>query len=155
MQSKGRVWPTTMIVLGAVGVVMGAVFIFQGVTKGHMLRDAMRTEKVALYFVPGADKHEVIDTAKEAMAAGDTIREHRRKIAPTYGDLLGGKKFDPSKPEQLTYAQALNMENYLYLAVVGFGLTQMAVASGVFMIIMGIGLGGTGIALYKLSNFNR
>ena len=149
MQTKSRIWPMTMIALGAVGLVMGAVFIVQGVTKSKTLAGAMREEKVTLYFVPGADKEEIIDTAHEAMVAADTIREHRRKIAPTYKDLLGGEKFDPRKPEQVMYAQALNMEHYLYLAVVGFGLTQMAIASGIFMMIMGIGLGGTGIALYK------
>ncbi|GAI28689.1 unnamed protein product [marine sediment metagenome] len=37
---------------------------------------------------------------------GDLVREHRRGIAPTYGDLLGGERFNPSDPKQLTYAQA-------------------------------------------------
>ena len=149
MERKSRVWPVTMIILGAVGLVMGVVFIFQGVSKSHLLRDNMRVEKVTLHFVPGAAKDEIIDTADEAMAAGDVIREHRRKIAPTYEDLLGGKKFDPSQAKQLKFAQALNMENYLYLAVVAFGLTQVVIASGVFMIITGIAIGGTGITLYK------
>ena len=149
MGPNSRVWPSILVILGVAGLVLGTVFIFQGVTKSHLLRDAMRTEHVTLTFVPGFDKQEIIDNARKAMAAGDVIREHRRKIAPTYSDLLDGKKFDPTNPEQLKYAQALNMENYLYLAVVGFGLTQLAVASGVFMILTGIALGGTGIRQFK------
>jgi hypothetical protein len=62
---------------------------------------------------------------------------------------LGGKQFDPKNPKDLVYAQAMNMENYLYLAVMGFGLAQLATASGVFMIIIGVAIGGTGIVQYK------
>ena len=42
------------------------------------------------------------------------------------------------------------MDNYLYLAAVGFGLIQAVMASGVFMVITGIALGGTGVVLYRL-----
>jgi hypothetical protein len=143
------VWPTIMLILGAVGVIMGAVFIYQGVTKSNLLTQAMREEKITLDFVPGVPKGEIIDTAKKAMLAGDKIREDRRQIAPSYEVLLGGKRFNPTNPKELVYAQALNMENYLYLAVMGFGLTQVATASGVFMIIMGVAIGGTGIMFYK------
>jgi len=51
----------------------------------------------------------------------------------------------------LSYAQALNLENYLYLAVLGFGVTDIVLASGVFMIIMGIALGATGVTLFALA----
>jgi hypothetical protein len=148
-KKKGRSWPTIMIILGAVGVIMGAVFVIEGLVKSNYLSNAMRQEKITLYFIPGAPKDEVVDSAKEALEAGDTIREHRRTIAPTYAELLGGKKYNPTSPKQLTYAQALNLENYLYLAYVGFGITQIVIVSGVFMIIMGVAIGGTGIQLYR------
>jgi len=77
--------------------------------------------------------------------------EHRREIAPTYSDLLGGGRYNPEDLEQLQYAQALNLENYLYLAVVAFGLTQSVMGSGVFMVFTGLALTGTGVALYRLS----
>jgi len=41
------------------------------------------------------------------------------------------------------------MENYLYLAVLGFGVTDMVIASGTFMVVMGIGLGTTSIVLRR------
>jgi hypothetical protein len=87
----------------------------------------------------------------EAQVVGDTVREHPHGIAATYEDLLGGERFDPTQPVQLTYAQALNLENYLYLAVVAFGLTQAVTGSGVFMLLTGIGISGTGIALFKVN----
>jgi len=138
--------------LGVVGIVFGGVFIGQGIAKNNQLLAAMQQEKITLG-IP-TDKlaeGELIDSAKEAQIAGDTVREHRHGIAPTYGDLLGGGKFDPTDPTQLTYAQALNLENYLYLAVLGFGLTQSVTASGAFMIVTGLALWGTGLVLYQLS----
>ena len=137
--------------LGLVAVVVGAVFISQGIAKDNLLVTAMQKEKITLGIEEGKlAEGEVIDTAAEAEKAGDTVREHRHGIAPTYGDLLGEERFNPTNPEQLTYAQALNLENYPYLAVLAFGVTQVILASGAFMIITGIALGGTGIALHKL-----
>ncbi len=44
------------------------------------------------------------------------------------------------------------MENYLYLAVVGFGLIQSVIASGVFMVVTGIALSGTGLVLFSVTS---
>jgi len=114
------------------------------------MSEAMRVEQVTLGLSnESIAEGELIDSASEAQKAADTIREHRRNIAPTYNDLLGGAKFNVSDPVQLTYAQAMNMENYLYLAVLGFGVAQMALGAGVFMLVVAAALGLVGIALYK------
>ncbi|HUU08212.1 MAG TPA: hypothetical protein VMW61_01665 [Dehalococcoidales bacterium] len=139
-----------VVLVGLVGIVMGAVFVGLGVAKNNQLVEAMRVEQVKLSLEEGAELT-LIDTSAEAEAAGDLIREHRRGIAATYQELLGEGRFDPTNPAQLSYAQAMNMENYLYLAVIGFGLIQAVMASGVFMIITGVALGGTGLVLYRLS----
>jgi len=141
-----------VLFLGVVAVVIGGVFIAQGMAKDNLLLTAMQQEKITLG-IPAEElaEGEVIDSAKEAETAGDTVREHRHGIAPTYGDLLGGDKYDPTNPQQLTYAQALNLENYLYLAVLGFGITQLAMGSGAFMLVTGIALGGAGVALHRLN----
>ncbi|MBA7594427.1 hypothetical protein ES703_01369 [subsurface metagenome] len=138
-----------ILLLGVVAVVLGAVFIGQGVARNNQLVEAMHVEQVTLG-IESELEGEIIDSLEEAMEAGDTIREHRRGIAPTYSDLLGDGRYDPTDPQQLTYAQALNLENYLYLAVVAFGLTQSVTASGVFMVVTGLALGGTGVVLYRL-----
>ncbi|MFC1915719.1 hypothetical protein ACFLW4_03395 [Chloroflexota bacterium] len=138
-----------VLLIGVGAIVIGGVFVGQGVSKDNQLKEAMRQEHVALG-IESELEGEVIDSLPEALVAGDTIREHRRGIAPTYSDLLGEGRFDPTNPEQLTYAQALNLENYLYLAAVAFGLTQVVMASGAFMILTGIALGGTGLVLYRI-----
>ena len=136
--------------VGLVAVVMGGVFIGQGVTKNNQLVQAMQEEQVKLAVNPETDEPSLIDNAADAQAAGDLIREHRRGIAPTYQDLLGEGRYDPTNPAHLSYAQAMNLENYLYLAVAAFGLVQVALASGAFMVITGLALGGTGWALLRI-----
>lgn len=148
--SMMRVLSVLVVLVGLVGIVMGAVFVGLGMTKNNQLVEAMRVEQVALSLEEGAAPT-LVDTSAEAEAAGDLIREHRRGIAITYQELLGEGRFDPTNPQQLSYAQAMNMENYLYLAVIGFGLIQAVMASGAFMIITGVALGGTGLVLYQLS----
>jgi len=140
-----------VLLLGMVAVIIGAVFIGQGVAKNNELVKAMQVEQVTLGIESTDLEGEAIDSLEEAQKAGDTIREHRRGIATTYSDLLGGERYDPTQPMQLTYAQALNLENYLYLAVVAFGLIQSVTASGIFMVVTGIALSGTGLVLYRLS----
>lgn len=145
-----KILATIVIVLGVIGIAIGGLFVGQGFAKDNLLKTAMDQEKITLG-IP-TDKlaaGEVIDTAKEAEIAGDTVREHRHTIAPTYGDLLEGKQFDPSNMEQLTYAQALNLENYLYLAVLGFGVTQIAMGAGAAMIVLGLALVATGVILVR------
>ena len=139
-----------VLFVGVVAIVMGAVFISLGVSRDNQLKEAMRVEHVTLG-IESELEGEVIDSLPEAQKAGDAIREHRRGIAMSYSDLIGEGRYDPTNPEHLTYAQALNLENYLYLAVVAFGLTQAVTATGVFMVITGIALGGTGVVLYRLN----
>jgi len=140
-----------VLLVGVIGVVIGSVFIAQAIEKNNWMSEAMRIEHVTLGLDEAAvAKGEVVDTAKEAQFAGNVIREHRRNIASTYDELLGGGRFDPTNPKHLSYAQALNMENYLYLAVLGFGVTTVIIGAGVFMIITGLALGTTGVVLLRL-----
>jgi hypothetical protein len=144
-----RILSLLVLSIGVVAIIVGGVFIGLGASRDMQLKEAMRTEQVKLG-IESELGDEVIDSLPEAMKAGDTIREHRRGIAASYEELLGEGRYDPTNPQHLTYAQAMNLENYLYLAVVAFGLTQAVMASGVFMVLTGIALGSTGLVLYQL-----
>ncbi len=140
-----------VLVLGLVGVVIGGVFIGQGFSKNNLIIDRMEVENVTLALDPEKPNvYTSITDIDSAQKAADTIAEHRRGIAPTYQELLGDGRYDPTNPAHLSYAQAMNLENYLYLAVAAFGLVQVALASGAFMVVTGLALGGTGIALYRI-----
>lgn len=141
-----------VILLGIVSLAMGVGFIYQGVTNSNLLAENMRIEEVNLGIeATAAEAGELVDTLDEAQTAADTVREHRQGIALTYEDLLAGERFDPTNPSHLSYAQALNLENYLYLAVVGFGLTTVITINGIFMLVVAIALGATGAVLFRLA----
>ena len=141
-----------VIILGVVAIVIGGIFVGQGFAQNDLSVTAMQEEQITLG-IEDSDlaAGELIDSASESQLAGDTVREHRHGIAPTYGDLLGDGRYDPTSMEQLTYAQALNLENYLYLAVLSFGVTQIALGAGAFMIVVGIALGVTGLVLIRVN----
>ena len=136
-----------VIVFAVISLAMGIVFVQQGFAKEAYLTEVMKLEQIELAGVEG-----IIDTAEEAQIAGDTVREHRHGIAPTYGDLLGEGRFNPTEPKQLTYAQALNLENYLYLAVASFGIFTLAKSIGAFIVVMGLALGTVGFGLIRVSD---
>jgi hypothetical protein len=146
MNGKVSTLGLVVIILGLIDLAMGIVFVQQGFAKESWLVQTMRQEQITMPDGSGT----IIDNSALAEAAGDLVREHRHAIAPTYGELLGDEHFDPTDPTQLTYAQALNLENYLYLAVTAFGVFTVVKAAGAFMILTGLALGTTGYALWYM-----
>jgi len=142
MNTKVQKLGIVVVLFAVISLAMGVAFIQQGFAKEAFLVEAMNNEQITLEGVEG-----VIDTAQEAQAAGDMVREHRHGISPTYGELLGEEHFNPADPKQLTYAQALNLENYLYLAVASFGVFTVVKVTGIFMIIMSLALGTIGYVM--------
>jgi hypothetical protein len=142
-----------VVVLGAVVFVVGAFFIGEAISKQIYITDAMRQEKVTLGLTPAQiAAGDVIDTASEAQAVADKVRADRHAIAPTYTDLLAasGGKYDPTNPKDLSYTQALNLENYLYTAVLSFGVVQVTLGTGVAFLIVGIAIVVGGMTLRRL-----
>ncbi len=147
-----RILSLLVLLAGVAAVVIGAVFIVEGVMKNNLIVDRMNIEKVSIALDP--EKPNVftaINDSADAQAAADIIASHRRGIAPTYQDLLAGGRFNSSNTTHLTYAQAMNLENYLYMAVTAFGLIQVTIANGAFMIIVGLAIGGAGFVLYRVT----
>jgi len=142
MNTKVQKLGIVVVLFAVISLAMGVAFIQQGFAKEAFLVEAMNNEQITLEGVEG-----VIDTAQEAQAAGDMVREHRHGISPTYGELLGEEHFNPADPKQLTYAQALNLENYLYLAVASFGVFTVVKVTGIFMIVMSLALGTIGYVM--------
>lgn len=151
MKRTYRAISFAVAVLGLVAVVIGSVFVFEGVAKNNLIVDRMKLENVTLALDPNnPSQGTLIQNAADAQKAADIIAQHRRSIAPTYVDLLGDGRFDPTNPTHLTYAQAMNLENYLYLAVSAFGLIQVTMAAGAFMIVAGIALMLIALLLLKI-----
>jgi len=151
------------MIMAVAALVIGIVFIYQGVSKANDIKGQMVAEHVKA----SGNMTGYIDSAAKAQARADTIKEHRQSIAPTYGNLTsygnGGKggydpiSTDPYPPNpkltigqaMLEYTQALNMENYLYMGVFALGFTQAVTVIGVFMILVGIALMAVWAAIRK------
>jgi len=146
-----RVTGILLMVLSIIAIVIGIVFVYQGWSKNNLIVERMRVEKVTLALDPANPSVTTeITNGAEAQKAADIIAGHRRSIAPTYQDLLGGGQFDPTNAKDLTYAQAMNLENYLYLAVTAFGLINVVLGAGAFMIVTGIGMLLIGLVFIKM-----
>lgn len=130
-----------ILLLGAIALVMGTVFIAQGISKSNVITEAMQIEQATYGGVEGIE--DIVDTPEEAAIMAGVIREHRMEIG-IYTEL------DKDDPQRDTILKAMTMENSLNLAQLGYGVTTIAIVSGIFMIIIGIALGGTGIGLYRL-----
>jgi hypothetical protein len=147
-----RLLALLVAVAGVVCLGMGIFFIAFGMSKGNWMVNAMRQEKITLGLsVDQVKAGEVVDSMAELQKAGDTIRGHRHAIAPTYNEALGGGKFDPTNVAEATYAQGMNLENYLYLGVLSFGVVQLAEGIGALMIVIALALIAIGIVLWRVS----
>ena len=166
MLSKIMPLSRIVMIMAVAALVIGIVFIYQGVSKANWITDQMVQEKVPAS-IGGGNATGYIDSAATAQAAADTIKKHRQSIAPSYGNLTsygnGGKggydpiSTDPYPPNpkitigqaMLDYTQALNMENYLYMGVFALNFTQVVTVIGVFMILVAIALMAVWAAIRK------
>jgi hypothetical protein len=141
-----------VLLLGIVGLGVGAGFVGIGFAKNNQIATYLRAEKVTLG-LSEADitQGKVVDSLSTAQNAAQMLTAHRQSIAPTYNDLLGGKQFDPSNLTELKYAQAMNLQTNIYTAVLAFGLAQSIMADGAFMLATGIALIIVGLVLFKLA----
>jgi hypothetical protein len=150
MSRANRYLAILVLIIGLAGIGIGIGFVVEARIQSNWMKKAMREEQITLGLSDDAIANgEVVDTAAEAQKAADTIREHRHDNFGTYNEVTGGQNFNPEDPKQVTYMQALNLENYLYLGVMGFGLTTVVLGIGVFMIIVGIALGACGLVMLR------
>ena len=129
--------------MGRVALGRGVVFIGQGIVKNNMITEAMQMEQIT---DGGSEEIEgFIDTAAEAKLMDGVLKEHRMEDYGIYSEL--GRE----DPKRATILKAMTMENSLNIAQMGFGVVTVVIVSGIFMVIMGIAVGSTGIVLYRLS----
>ncbi len=138
-----------LIIFSVISLIVGAIYIWQGASKYSQITSMAAEEKVQIGMTEDQIKNsDVVDTMSEMQKAADTIREHRRGIAKTYEELLGTGKFDPTNPKHATYAQAINLENYLYVGMLSLGVSLSMIGIGLFMVMMAIAMLLTGLALF-------
>ncbi len=129
-----------VLLVAIISIAMGGFFISQGVSKGNLVVEAMRLEKVT-YGGADGEIDGIIDTPQEAQIMAGILREHRLDSYGYYSEL------ERDDPDRETILKAITMENSLNLAQLAYGLSDVVKATGAFMIIIGLALGVTGYAL--------
>ncbi len=139
-----------VLVLGIAVLAGGITSIVIGRADAGDVTKNLKGEKISLaVFDENAPTDAIISNASQARLAVDTLIKHRQSIAPTYSDLLGGKKFDPTNPTQLTYAQAMNLQNSMTTAVLAYGLTTVLTVNGILLVVIGFALLLVGVIFWE------
>ena len=130
------------IAFGLVLVALGIFFVIEAQSAKATIRAALADEEVVTSedaAIPGVP---VTDTST-AQAQADVIKKHS---VDRYGTYASMERDDPNRA---TYLSGLTLRNSLGLAILGFGVSDLALASGVVILIMGVGTLGLGVpALY-------
>lgn len=142
-----------VIILAVISLVVGTVFVYMGFSKQSEVKAGLAVEKVAYNFT---DDKTATPTPVESMTdlenMAKTLKSHRNFIAPSYGELTAKNKdhkFDPTNPSNLSYAQGMNLENSLRIALLAFGMTWVMIGIGAFIWLVGIALMLVSMALMK------
>jgi len=135
-----------VFIVGIVCLVIGSVFVWQAMdVKAKIqtgLADEMITTGLPAEGEEGYDPNNTcVDTAAEAQAAHDLILSHMRADPGRYGDTERGSA------EREQYVDGITLRNSLMIANMGFGVSTIALGVGIFMLITGIALSGTGLAI--------
>jgi hypothetical protein len=164
MLSKIMPLSRIVMIMAVAALVIGIVFIYEGVSKANSITAQMVQEKISAS-IGGGNATGYVDSAATAQAAANKIKKDRQSIAPTYGNLTSygtNGHYDPTNPNpyppnpsqtigaaMLKYNQALVMEEYLNLGVLALGFTQAVTVIGVFMILVAIALMAVWAAIRK------
>jgi hypothetical protein len=136
-----RLLGLTAMIAATLGVVMigaGILFITKGFDARADIEAALLQEQVVTSqdaSIPGA----LVQDAATARAQQDTIESH------TYGKWGPYAAMDREDPKRASYITGLTLRNSLNMAVMGFGVADLAIGTGV--VAMALGLAITGLAV--------
>ena len=129
------------VTLGIGMTVLGSIFIFMGLDARGEVRDALVKEHVITSDdapIPGV----LVEDAATAKAQQDAIESH------TFGRWGPYSSLDPDDPRRDAYITGLTIRNSLNLAVVGFGVADLAVAMGAVTIVLGLIIAGLAVPVH-------
>jgi hypothetical protein len=143
MKNLSRYAVVAAMAIGIGMVVMGSVFVAMGAKARGDIRDALVKEQVITSKdapIPGV----LVEDARTAKAQQDAIEAH------TFGKFGPYSKMKSDDPNRATYLNGLTLRNSLNLAVVGFGVADLAIGTGAISIILGLIVVGFAIPVHVL-----
>ena len=141
MQTISKFAVVVAILLGLGMVTMGSVFVYMGLDAKSDISAALRKERVITSddaSIPGV----LVEDAATAKAQQDTIESH---TFGRFGPYSGMERDDPNRD---TYLNGLTLRNALNLAVVGFGVGDLAIGMGGISIVLGLIIAGLAVPVH-------
>ena len=143
LRTLSKIAVTLAMLLGTGMVVLGAIFISMGYDARSDIREALLKEKVITggdSAIPGV----LVEDVETAKAQQDYIEEH---TFGRFGPYSGMERDDPNRD---VYIKGLTLRNALNLAVVGFGVTDLAIGVGWITVVLGLMIAGLAIPVHLL-----
>ena len=132
---KRHLW-VGALALGLLFIELGTLFMVTGLDAKDMIRTALAEENVTT----GADAVEygvpagvLVTDAKTAEAQTEVIKKHSFNRYGRYTDM------DRDDPNREAYLTGLTLRNSLNMAVMGFGVADLAIGIGAVIVLMGVG----------------
>ena len=143
LQTVSKYAVVIAVALGLGMMVLGGIFVAMGLDAKAEVREALIKEQVITSKdapIPGV----LVEDAKTARAQQDAIESH------TFGRWGPYASLDREDPRRETYVTGLTIRNSLNLAVVGFGVADLAMALGAVTIVLGLIIAGLAVPVHLL-----
>ena len=143
LRTVSKIAVSLAMLLGLGMVALGVIFISMGYDARTDIREALLKEKVITggdSAIPGV----LVEDVETAKAQQDYIEDH---TFGRFGPYSGMERDDPNRD---VYIKGLTLRNALNLAVVGFGVTDLAIGVGWITVVLGLMIAGLAIPVHLL-----
>ena len=143
LSTVSKIAVSLAMLLGLGMVALGVIFISMGYDARSDIREALLKAKVITggdSAIPGV----LVEDVETAKAQQDYIEEH---TFGRFGPYSGMERDDPNRD---VYIKGLTLRNALNLAVVGFGVTDLAIGVGWITVVLGLMIAGLAIPIHLL-----
>ena len=143
LRTFSKIAVAVAILLGIGMIALGVIFILMGYGAKSDIREALLKERV----ITGADSAipgVLVEDVVTAKAQQDTIEAH---TFGRFGPYSGMERDDPNRD---AYIKGLTLRNALNLAVVGFGVADLAIGIGWVTVVLGLMIAGLAIPVHLL-----
>ncbi len=143
LRTFSKIAVVVAILLGIGMIALGVIFILMVYGAKSDIREALLKEKV----ITGADSAipgVLVEDVETAKAQQDTIEAH---TFGRFGPYSGMERDDPNRD---VYIKGLTLRNALNLAVVGFGVADLAIGIGWVTVVLGLMIAGLAIPVHLL-----
>ena len=143
LRTFSKIAVAVAILLGIGMIALGVIFVLMGYGAKSDIREALLKERV----ITGADSAipgVLVEDLVTAKAQQDTIEAH---TFGRFGPYSGMERDDPNRD---VYIKGLTLRNALNLAVVGFGVADLAIGIGWVTVVLGLMIAGLSIPVHLL-----